>query len=93
MTLPPLVEVLSEDWLLFLTAGITVGGVLNVLVPRKSYGIFPDCFAGLAGSVTGGCLAWVWNDYFRPGGFTLILSFFCAVVFIAVLRKVNRKVV
>jgi uncharacterized membrane protein YeaQ/YmgE (transglycosylase-associated protein family) len=90
MTLPPSVEAISEDWLLYVTSGLTVAGVLNILVPKKSFGIIPECLTGLAGSLAGGALAWAWNDYFRPGGFAFILSSFGALVFISVLRKFKK---
>ncbi len=90
MNLPPLFNAITEDWLLYLTSGLTVAGVLNILVPKQSFGIFAECLTGLAGSFAGGCLAWYWNDYFRPGGFAFILSSFSALVFISVLRKFKK---
>ena len=92
MHVPALVEALGEDWVLILGMGLTVGGAANILMPEKSYGIFVDLLAGLAGSIAGGCLAWVWSDYYRPGGFALILSVFGAIVFIATLRKLNKNI-
>jgi uncharacterized membrane protein YeaQ/YmgE (transglycosylase-associated protein family) len=90
MHVPPLVDALLEDWVLVLGLGLTVGGAAKILLPEKSYGITADCAAGLAGSIAGSCLAWAWSDYYRPGSFAMILSFFGAVVFIATLRKLNR---
>ena len=89
MKLPPLVEAMLQDWILYLASGVTVGGLAHIIMPEKSYGIFVDCLAGVLGSIAGGCLAWAWNDYFRPGSFALILSLFTAVVFIAALRKIK----
>ena len=91
MKFPPLVEAMLQDWILYLASGVTVGGLANIIMPEKSYGIFPDLAAGVLGSVAGGCLAWAWNDYFRPGSFAFILSMFTAVVFIAALRKIKGK--
>jgi uncharacterized membrane protein YeaQ/YmgE (transglycosylase-associated protein family) len=90
MQVPQLAQALLQDWVLYLTLGLTVGGVMNILSPEKSYGIFVDCATGLVGSIAGGCLAWAWNDYFRPGSFALILSSLGAFVFIAVLRKIHK---
>jgi uncharacterized membrane protein YeaQ/YmgE (transglycosylase-associated protein family) len=92
MHVPQLVEALLQDWVLYLGMGITIGGAAAILLPEKSYGIFADCAAGLAGSIAGGCLTWAWNDYYRPGSFALILSFMGAVVFIAALRKLNKGI-
>ena len=92
MHVPALVEALWEDWVLILGMGLTVGGAANILIPEKSYGIFVDLLTGLAGSIAGGCLAWVWSDYYRPGSFALILSVFGAIVFIATLRKLSKRI-
>jgi uncharacterized membrane protein YeaQ/YmgE (transglycosylase-associated protein family) len=92
MHIPALVEALGDDWVLILASGLTVGGAANILLPEKSYGIFADLLAGVAGSVAGSCLAWAWSDYYRPGSFALILSGVGAVAFIATLRKVNNKI-
>ena len=92
MHVPQLVEALLEDWVLILGLGLTVGGAANILMPEKSYGIFVDLLTGVAGSIAGGCLAWAWSDYYRPGSFALILSGMGAVAFIATLRKVNNKI-
>lgn len=80
-----------EDWVLVAALGLTVGGVANILMPERSYGIFADCFVGLAGAIAGGCLAWAWNDYFKPDSSGMILSFLGAVVFIASLRKLKKE--
>lgn len=92
MQLSPMVETLGQDWILYLASGVIVGGLANIFIPERSYGIFADCAAGLSGSIAGGCLAWVWHDYFRPGSFALVLACFGAVTFIAVLRKIKRGV-
>ena len=91
MKFPPLVDAMLQDWILYLASGLTVGGLFNMIVPEKSYGIFADCLAGVAGSIAGGCLAWAWNDYFRPGSFAFILSIFVSIVFIASLRKIKKE--
>lgn len=91
MHVPAVVDALYEDWVLVAGLGLTVGGCANILLPEKSYGIAVDCLAGLAGSIAGGCLAWSWNDYFKPDSSGMILSFFGAVVVIATLRKLKKN--
>ena len=90
MQVPPLVETLLRDWILYLAMGVAAGGLANILFPEKRFGVFADCAAGWAGSIAGGCLAWVWNDYFRPGSYVLILSLFGSLMFITILRKLQR---
>ena len=89
--IPAVVDALVEDWVLVAGLGLTVGGVANILLPERSYGIVADCFAGLAGSIAGACLAWSWNDYFKPDSSGMIISFLGAVVFIATLRKLKKE--